>query len=90
MDHKIDVLKILQYPITLVPLALYYLDGGICKTDKSVLAKCLAPNIDPEPPHNTDVFLIDGFFILHSMKKVPKTFGNISKKILQMITKYPA
>lgn len=87
MDHQIDVLKILSYPITPVPLALCHLDGGFCKTDKSVLVKCLEQNIDQEPPHNTDVFLIDGFFILHSMKEVPKTFGG---NILQMITKYSA
>ena len=88
MDHQIDVLKILAYPISPVPLALCHLDGGFCKTDKSVLAKCLEPNIDQEPPPNTDVFLIDGFFILHSMKEVPKTFGSISKKFLQMVSKY--
>ena len=80
----------ISYPITPVPLALCHLNGSICKTVKSVLAKCLEPNIDQEPPHNTDVFLIDGFFILHSMKEVPKTLENISKKFLQMITKYPA
>ncbi|GBP23630.1 hypothetical protein EVAR_80247_1 [Eumeta japonica] len=89
MDHQIDVLKILAYPISPVPLALCHLDGGFCKTDKSVLVKCLEPNIDQEPPRNIDVFLIDGFFILHSMKEVPKTFGSISKKFLQMVSKYP-
>lgn len=89
MDHKIDVLKILSYPITPVPLSLCHLDGATCKTDKSALAKCVEANIDYDPPRHTDVFLIDGFFILHCMKEVPKTFGNISKKFLQMITKYP-
>ncbi|GFX71452.1 uncharacterized protein TNCV_2694401 [Trichonephila clavipes] len=88
MDHLIDVLKILSFPITPVPLALCHLDGGFCKTDKSVLVKCLQSNTDQEPPNSTDVALIDGFFILHSMKEVPKTFGSISKKFLQMISKY--
>ncbi|KAI4476237.1 hypothetical protein M0804_013777 [Polistes exclamans] len=41
MDHKIDVPKILPYPITPVPLFLCHLNSGIYKTDKSVLAKCL-------------------------------------------------
>ncbi|GFW70277.1 hypothetical protein TNCV_5131031 [Trichonephila clavipes] len=88
MDHQIDVLKILSFPITPVPLALCHLDGGFCKTDKSVLVKCLQSNTDQEPPNSTDVALIDGFFILHSMKEVPKTFGSISKKFLQMVSKY--
>ncbi|GFW83425.1 hypothetical protein TNCV_2545231 [Trichonephila clavipes] len=80
MDHQIDVLKILSFPITPVPLALCHLDGGFCKTDKSVLVKCLQSNTDQEPPNSTDVALIDGFFILHSMKEVPKTFGSIFRK----------
>lgn len=88
MDHQIDVLKILAYPISPVPLALCHPDGGFCKTNKSVFVKCLEPNINQELRRNTDVFLIDGFFILHSKKEVPKTFGSISKKFLQMASKY--
>ncbi|GFU18339.1 uncharacterized protein TNCV_1980261 [Trichonephila clavipes] len=49
MDHQIDVLKILSFPITPVPLALCHLDGGFCKTDKSVLVKRLQSNTDQEP-----------------------------------------
>lgn len=89
LDHQIDILKILSFPITPIPLALCRLDGGFCKTDKSVLVKCLEPNIDQEPPNSANVFLIDGFFILHSMKEIPKMFGGISKKFLQMVLKYP-
>ncbi|KAG5892350.1 hypothetical protein JTB14_011216 [Gonioctena quinquepunctata] len=90
MDHKIDVLRILSYPITPVPLAICHLDGTIYKTDKSALAKCLEAKIDHNPPGYSDIYLIDGFFILHAMKEIPKTFGSISKRFLQMITKYPA
>ena len=81
MDNKINVLKILSYPITPAPLSLWRLDGTICKTNKSVFAKCLEAKIDYVPPCYTDVYLVDGFFILHSMTEVPKTFGSISKKI---------
>ncbi|KAG5868946.1 hypothetical protein JTB14_005538 [Gonioctena quinquepunctata] len=90
MDHKIDVLRILSCPITPVPLALCHLDGTIYKTDKSALAKCLGSKIDHNPPGYSDIYLIDGFFILHAMKEIPKTFGSIFKRFLQMITKYPA
>ncbi|XP_046481745.2 uncharacterized protein [Neodiprion pinetum] len=85
-----DINRILSYPITPVPLSLCHLDGGIHKTDKSALAKSLEAKIDHDPPSHADVYLIDGFFILHAMKEVPRTFGNISKKFLQMITKFSA
>lgn len=38
-----------------------------------------------EPAQDTDVIIYDGYFMLHLMKDVPLTFGNISKKVLQMI-----
>lgn len=84
MDHKLDVLRILSYPITPVPLAFCHLDGVIYKTAKSVLAKCLEAKIAHNAPRFTDVY---GFSILHAMKDIPKTFGSISKRFLQMITK---
>ncbi|KAG5894386.1 hypothetical protein JTB14_031850 [Gonioctena quinquepunctata] len=87
MDHEIDILRILSYPITPIPLALCHSDGTIYKTDKSALAKA---EIDHNPPGYSDIHLIDGFFILHAMEEIPKTFGSISKRFLQMITKYPA
>lgn len=38
-----------------------------------------------EPGQDTDVIIYDGYFMLHQMKDVPLIFGNISKKVLQMI-----
>lgn len=67
-----------------------HLDGAICKTDKSALMKCLEKEVQHEQPHHIDVAIIDGFFLLHTMKNVPKTFGNISKKLLQMVTQFQA
>lgn len=72
IDHKIDITKILSYPIT--PFI-------------SVLMKSKEKDIEHHPPLRIDV---DGFFLLHTMKNVPKTFGNISKKILQMVTQLNA
>lgn len=89
MDHKIDVMKMLSYPLTPVTLAFCHLDGAIYKTVKSVLAKALESSIEHDTPVSSDVYVVYGFFILHSMKEVPKTFGNISKRFLQMVTKYP-
>lgn len=44
---------------------------------KSALMKCL----EKEQPHHIYVIIIDGFFLLHTMKNIPKRFGNISKKL---------
>ncbi|XP_066595439.1 uncharacterized protein [Prorops nasuta] len=67
-----------------VPMSLCNLDGSICKTNKSVLLKLF--KTDSNTPNHTDIVIIDGFFLLHCIKDVPKTFGNLSKKILQMVT----
>ena len=60
--------------------------GGICKIQKSTLFKSLEKGIEHNPLSRTDILIIDGFFILHTMKNVPKTFGSISKQVLQMVT----
>ncbi|KAK0169235.1 hypothetical protein PV327_011694, partial [Microctonus hyperodae] len=50
MDHNVDVMKILSYLITPVLLSLCHFDGAICKTNKSVLTKCLETGVNHEPP----------------------------------------
>lgn len=91
IDYNVDISKILSFPITSMPLSLCHFDGTICKTDKSALLKCLEKEIkEHEPPRCIDVLIIDGFFLLHTMKDVPKTFGNISKKMLKMVTQLHA
>ena len=52
-DYKIDVLRILSYPITLAHLSLCHLDREFYKSVKSVLSKCLEANIDHD---NTDIY----------------------------------
>lgn len=86
IDHKVDIAKILSYPVTPVALSMCHFDGAICKTEKSALMKSLEKNIEHHPPPHINVLIIDGFFVLHTMKDVPKNFGNISKKLLQTIT----
>lgn len=90
MDYNVDISKILSYPITDVPLSMCHLNGTICKTDKSALMKCLEKEVQHQPPTTIDVVIIDGFFLLHTMKNVPNKFGAISKKMLQMVTKFEA
>ena len=80
LEKKLDLEKVLTFPLTPVPLSLSHIDGTICKTDKSILLKLLENCIDNEPPQHTDVLIFDGFFALYQLKEIPATFGNISKK----------
>lgn len=38
-----------------------------------------------QPPHQLDFLIVDGFFFLHTFKQMPRSFGDISKKILQSL-----
>lgn len=81
IDYKIDIAKILSCSITHVPLSMCHFDGAICKTPKSTLVKALEKGIEHSAPPYIGIFII----ILHSMKDVPKSFGNISKKMLTQL-----
>ncbi|KAH9633286.1 hypothetical protein HF086_000885 [Spodoptera exigua] len=52
--------------------------------------KCLEKEVEHDEPPQIDVLIIDRFFLLHTMKNVPKKFGSISKKMLQMVTQLKA
>lgn len=85
LKKELDLEKVLAYPLTPIPLSMFHLDGTMCKTQKSALMALLEKYDHSEPPENTDVIVYDGYFMLHQMKDVPLSFGNISKKVLQMI-----
>lgn len=89
MENNIDIAKIVSFPLTPVPMSMGHLDGSM-NTMKSAFMNFLENRIASDPPPNIDVVVLDGFFILHLIREVPKTFGGISKKILQMVTRYPA
>ncbi|CAH2096461.1 unnamed protein product [Euphydryas editha] len=88
IEKNTDIEKVLTFPITPIPMSLCHTDGSIFKTDKSSLMKCL--QVESTAPTHNDFVLIDGFFLLHCIKDVPRTFEGISKKILQMLTNYSA
>ncbi|KAK5644894.1 hypothetical protein RI129_006194 [Pyrocoelia pectoralis] len=87
MEDNIDVEKTLSYPITSVPMSLCHADGTLHKTPKSAMVGVLTSNsTNDEVPRRYDAVIFDGFFLLHTMKDIPKTFGNISKKIMSILT----
>ncbi|XP_018358131.1 PREDICTED: uncharacterized protein LOC108757918 isoform X2 [Trachymyrmex cornetzi] len=87
LDTKVDVEKVLCFPITPVPLSLCHIDGSINKTVKSVLVQELEKKLEEveQPPHQLDFVIVDGFFFLHTFKQMPRSFGDLSKKILQCL-----
>lgn len=89
-QHKIDIAEVLKYPLTATPRAFSHSDGTFNKTDKSALMNHLEKTIVAENPGSIDVAIIDGFFLLHTIGEVPRTLGLISRKFLQMVTKYKA
>ena len=53
-------------------MSMCHLDGSIFKTDKSALLKLLEKEVQSTVPRHTDVCLIDGFFLIHCIKDLPK------------------
>lgn len=86
MEGATDIEKLFSFPMTPIPTSFCHLDGVICKTEKSAMMKILRN--DSALPNHIDVVIVDGFYLIHSMKDVPQSFGNISKKILQILTSY--
>ncbi|KAK5637859.1 hypothetical protein RI129_000142 [Pyrocoelia pectoralis] len=87
MDYKIDFEKILCYPIIPIPSSLCHIDGTICKTVKSAIVDVFEKNHKPgNTPKNYDIVIVDGFYLLHTMRDMPATIGNISKKIMRSLT----
>lgn len=90
LEQQINIEKVLTYPLTPVPLSLCHINRNICKTDKSILMKSLEQKIHSDEPDRVDIVIIDGFFLMHLMKELPVSIGNVAKKILQSVVKYNA
>lgn len=87
VENKIDIEKALSYPLALVPFSLCHTNGSICKTPKSVIInELLEYQTEIENPPEADIHLIDGFYLLHTLKNVPNSYGKISKHILKILT----
>lgn len=89
LDAQINLEKMLCFPITPIPLSLCHIDGSINKTVKSVLVKVLEQQSEDmeQPPSNVDMVIIDGFFLLNTISDMPRTFGDVSKKLLAVLVK---
>ena len=62
---------------------MFQMDGQMCKTDKSVLAKKLMSRVEQSRPSSVDVEIINGFYALHRLGNVvPYTFDKLAENFL--------
>lgn len=55
LEQNVDIMKVLSYPLTSVPMFLCHLDGTICKTDKSNLMKYLDAKVQSQAPTSKNI-----------------------------------
>ena len=88
-DDELDLQKVLAYPLSPIPWALATPDGLPTKTDKSVLMhKLESPAALADATSNTytlNEVIIDGNTLLHSLKNIPETFGQLTEKIFHLL-----
>ena len=91
LQSDIDIEKTLSYPLTPVPFSLCHVNGVICKTPKSVIIRELktqnsminsSSGIDPPVP---DITIFDGFYLLHTLTRLPEKYAAISKHIFKFL-----
>lgn len=89
LENKIDLMSVLSFPLTPVPLSLGHIDGSLNKTDKSSLFKLLEKEVTSQPPDQIHCTIIDGFFLLHLIGETPQTFGKLAVHILKKVCHHP-
>lgn len=84
LENDIDLEKALSYPNAPISFSLCHADGNICKTKKSVITTELLKYQEADVTvENSDIHIIDGFYLLHTLKNVPGKYGKISEYILK-------
>ena len=83
-ERKLDLDKLLTYPLTPVPYSIGLADGFLAKTDKSKGYKHVVKDCDdaklPDPRQN--LITEDGNAVFHCLREIPQTFGDISRMVL--------
>ena len=86
-DKKLDLEKLMTYPLTPVPFSIGLADGFLAKTDKSKGFRYIVKDCDDAklPQSEEAVVIEDGNAIFHMLREIPPTFGEISQKILSSL-----
>ena len=88
MQRKIDMVEVLNYPLTPAPLCLSHVDGSVDSTPKSNLLNYIDKQFVTVSPSSIDATLIDAAFFLHLQINPADTFGGIARSILNQIMRY--
>ena len=88
MQRKIDMVEVLNYPLTPAPLCLSHVDGSVDSTPKSNLLNYIDKQFVTVSPSSIDATLIDAAFFLHLQINPADTFGGIARSILNQIMQY--
>lgn len=79
LNHSLDIEKVLT-----IRLRLYF--GVLFEKQKNLFFWIYLKKGRIMKSQKTDVAIFDGYFLLHVMKNIPATCGNISKSLMQIIT----
>ena len=82
VQRKIDMAKVLSFPLTPTTLSLSHADETMLKTQKSKSMEELESRIFSDKPNHVDVIIIDAMFFLHLWKDLPATVGTIARFLL--------
>ena len=63
-QEKVDMAKVLSYPLLEFPVFLPHVDGSLMKTDKSQLMAKLEATPESTPPTTVDVIIVDAMLYL--------------------------
>ena len=85
--ENINLSKVLEYPLTPVPLSLAHSDGSINTTGKAKLMHKLEDLLqNHSQPSNVDVYIVDATFLLHIQQSPPMTFAGIARSLICQLT----
>lgn len=87
LKREIDLTNLLSYPLTRVPHSIAHCDGTMLShTQKGELVAIFMSKNEHQhirSPTNFDVDVIDGFYLLNSLRDPPTKYGHLSSIVLK-------
>lgn len=89
LKKEIDLASVLSHPLTAVPHSLAHFDGTMLSLNqKAELTTVLVSKLNLSNSSNQskfDVDLIDGLYLLNSLREVPVKYGQLANMVLQIV-----
>ena len=84
--RKLEMKKVVSYPLGPIPWALANADGSLRKTDKAKFMNDIAQNVPVvEVFTEKSACIVDGMSIVQKLDGNQKTFGDIAKTVLKIV-----